>query len=274
MRMRSPIVFIFFIFITLASPLLAGTREDELLRAVRAGDLAAVKALLDQGVPVDTKFRYDRTALSFATDRGNAEIVKLLLERGADAGAKDSFYHMTPLGSASYKGHVEVVKLLLARQPASAGEVLLSAVRQKSVPLLEAALETGKLSAYDLSYSLEAAEKETATDVAARLKKAGAVPPPAANVTVDAPTLARYAGRYRGDESKDEFTLGVNEGALTATFGGRTFKLGAFDARRFKHLEATGVTLEMELEGERVVGAKVKEIGSEEHYTRVEDTKP
>jgi hypothetical protein len=35
-----------------------------------------------------------------------------------------------------------------------------------------------------------------------------------------------------------------------------------------------GVTLEMELDGDRVVGAKVKRIGVEDHYTRVEDTKP
>ena len=255
-------------------PLAAGTKEDELLRAVRQGDVAAVKALLDQGIPVDTKFRYDRTPLSFAADRGHLEIVKLLLERGADVNAKDTFYKMTPLSAASMKGNVDIVRLLLARSPTDAGEVLLAAVYSKKAPLLDAALETGKLSAYDLSYALEAAEQQQAAEVAARLRQAGAVPPPKAEFQVDPGTLARYAGRYRKDKSSDEMTLSVNEGALQASFGGRAFKLAAYDARRFKHSEAVGVTLELEVEGDRVLGAKVKEIGAEDHYTRIEDAKP
>ena len=48
---------------------LAGEREDALLDAVRKGDVPAVQALLDQGLAVDTHFRYDRTPLSFAADR-------------------------------------------------------------------------------------------------------------------------------------------------------------------------------------------------------------
>ena len=61
----------------------AAANPDDLLDAVRKGDLAAVKAALDAGVPVDHPFRYERTALSFAAARGQVEIVKLLLERGA-----------------------------------------------------------------------------------------------------------------------------------------------------------------------------------------------
>ncbi|HEX6739502.1 MAG TPA: ankyrin repeat domain-containing protein [Vicinamibacteria bacterium] len=258
--------------LALAEPA-AGSKEDQMLQAVRAGDLAAVKALLDQGVPVDVKFRYDRTPLSFAADRGHLEIVKLLLERGADVNAKDSFYKMTPLSAAAMKGNADIVKLMLARNPSAAGEVLLSAVYGKKPALVDAALETGKLTPYDLSYALEATEGEAA-EVAARLRQAGAVAPPKADFKVDAATLARYAGRYRNDKGDDEFTLSASEGDLQATFGGRTFKLAAYDARRFKHTQAVGVTLEMEVDGERVVGAKVREIGSEDHFKRIEDPKP
>jgi Ankyrin repeats (3 copies) len=255
--------------------LAAGTKEDEMLRAVRAGDLAAVKALLDQGVPVDVKFRYDRTPLSFAADRGHLEMVKLLLERGADVNARDSFYKMTPLSAAAMKGNADIVRLLLARNPGAAGQVLLSGVFGKKPALVDAAVETGKLTPYDLSHALEAAEAQQAAEVAARLRQAGAVLPPKAEFQVDAATLARYAGRYRSDKGDEEIVLSVNEGALQATFGGRAFKLAAYDARRFKHPEAVGVTMEMELEGERVLGARVKEIGSEEeHFKRIEDTKP
>lgn len=43
--------------------------EKQFWAAARRGDAAQVKALLDQGVDVNTKFRYDATALSYASDR-------------------------------------------------------------------------------------------------------------------------------------------------------------------------------------------------------------
>ena len=59
-------------------------KADALSDAARKGDAAAVKKLLDDGVDVNTKFRYDRTALSFAADRGHVEVVKVLLAHNAD----------------------------------------------------------------------------------------------------------------------------------------------------------------------------------------------
>src|SRR5882762_4713488 len=94
-------------------------KAEALSDAVRKGDAAAVKKLLDEGVDVDTKYRYDRTPLSFACDRGHVEVVKLLLDRGADVNAKDTFYNATPLNWASSPAmgrkpqHAEVVGLLL-----------------------------------------------------------------------------------------------------------------------------------------------------------------
>ena len=252
----------------------AGTREDELLAAVRKGDVAAVKALLDQGVAVDTKFRYDRTPLSFAADRGQIEMVKLLLDRGANADAEDTFYHNTPLGSAAYKGHADVVRLLLGRSTKGVADALLSGVYGKKPDVVDAVLATGRVGARDLSYVLEAAEKNGSPEAAERLRKAGAVPPPKAEATVDAATLARYVGRYRQENGTEEFTLAVADGGLQATFAGRAFKLGAFDARHFLHPEATGVTLEMQLDGDRVVAGTVTEIGSQTRFLRVEDPKP
>jgi hypothetical protein len=262
------------LLLSTAGLLSAGSREDDLLTAVRNGDATAVKALLDQGVAVDTKFRYDRTALSFAADRGNAEMVKLLLERGADADAEDTFYRNTALGWAAYKGHVDVVRLLVARGTKRLGGALLAGVNANKPDVVEAVVASGKLSARDLSYALQAAEKGEAPDVAERLRRLGAVPPPRADAKIDAATLALYVGRYRQEDGSEEFALGVADGGLQATFGGRAFKLGAIDARHFQHLEATGVTLAMRLEGDRVVGATVTEIGSERSYRRVEEAKP
>ena len=72
-------------------------RAEALAEAARKGDAAAVKKLLDEGVDVNTKFRYGATALSYACDRGHLDVVKLLLDRGADVNVRDTFYSATPL---------------------------------------------------------------------------------------------------------------------------------------------------------------------------------
>jgi ankyrin repeat protein len=262
------------VMVALAGSVAADTREDELLRAVRQGDLAAVRALLDAGVSANTKYRYDRTALSFAADRGHLEVARLLLERGADVDARDTFYQMTPLGAAAGKGHAEIVRLMLARSTKGVADVLRSGVAAKRAEVVDAAVATGKLSPRDLAYALEAAEKAGAAEVAERLRKAGASPPPRADFAVDAATLARYAGRYREEDGAAELTLSVADGSLQGSFGGRAFKLGAIDARRFQHLEATGVTLELQVEADRATALTVTEIGGERRFRRLEDPKP
>ena len=73
----------------------ASDRADALSEAARRGDAAKVKQLLDDGVDVNTKFRYDRTALSFAADRGHLEVVKLLSSAAPTLNVKDTFYNAT-----------------------------------------------------------------------------------------------------------------------------------------------------------------------------------
>jgi ankyrin repeat protein len=62
--------------------------------------------LLDDGIDVNTTFRYGATALSFASDRGNVDVVKLLIDRGADVNVTDTFYKATPLTWASSPANV------------------------------------------------------------------------------------------------------------------------------------------------------------------------
>lgn len=249
----------------------AGEREDALLSAVRKGDVLAVKALLDQGVPVDARFRYDRTALSFAADRGNVELVELLLERGADVNSRDTFYKMTPVAAAAYKGHVEVARLLLAGGATADDDLFFTAVESGNLELLGLAIAHGKPRSELLSAGLEIAEKANAAAVAARLRQAGAALPPKADFSVDAAVLARYAGRYQEDGKEEVITLSVAEGALHASLGGPARKLSAIDAVTFRDLNAYGlVTVEVKLEGERVPGVTLNEIGHKRWFRRVE----
>src|ERR671918_806840 len=73
------------------------TKAEQLQEAARKGDAATVKKLLDEGVDVNTKFRYNATALFYACDHGHVEVVKVLLDKGADMSVKDTFYGFTPL---------------------------------------------------------------------------------------------------------------------------------------------------------------------------------
>jgi hypothetical protein len=244
---------------------------DLLLQAVRKGDVAAVRAALDAGVPVDAKFRYERTALSFAADRGHLEIATLLLDRGADANAKDSFYGVAPLVWAAQNGHAAVARLLLARGASGAGGVLESGVEQKSVALVEAAVGSGQLTADELSFALEDAQKAAAADVVAVLGRAGAVPPPKAAFVVDAATLAGYAGRYREKDAPSTVEFSVADGGLQVTFGGPPQALGAFDATRFRLRDNGRVRIAFKVEGGRVQGFTLTQPGRERWFAREQD---
>lgn len=87
-------------------------RPNDLWTAAKEGDLEAVTAILDSGIEVDAKTKYNATALSYAAERGHLEIVKLLVERGADVNNKDTFYNATPLLWASSGQHKEVIEFL------------------------------------------------------------------------------------------------------------------------------------------------------------------
>ena len=61
-----------------------------LVGAAEAGDMAALRRLLDAGVPVDTRDARGRTALLAATHADRIDAARLLIERGADVNAKDA----------------------------------------------------------------------------------------------------------------------------------------------------------------------------------------
>lgn len=58
--------------------------KPTVVRAAKRGNLDKVKQLLDQGVDVNTRDGYGRTALMEASREGHAALVSLLLARGAD----------------------------------------------------------------------------------------------------------------------------------------------------------------------------------------------
>lgn len=93
-----------------------GTADgDALVSAAQAGDPGAVKAVLADGAPVNepSHLLMNRpTPLTAASAAGHTGVVRLLLEKGADADLADGM-EMTPLMHAAQQGHAGVVKLLM-----------------------------------------------------------------------------------------------------------------------------------------------------------------
>ena len=97
--------------LSLATFALAG--DARLPEAGKSGDVEAVRALLDQGVGVNTAAGDGMTALHWASERGHEAIVEILIAASADVEARTRIGAYTPLHLASREGHTSIVELLL-----------------------------------------------------------------------------------------------------------------------------------------------------------------
>jgi ankyrin repeat protein len=257
------------LLLSTASVAFAQDLKEDLFAAVRKGDAAAVRALLDKGVDVNTKFRYDATALSYASDRGHLEVVKLLLERKAEVNVKDTFYSATPLIWAAQKGHTEIVRVLLEHGAQGKEDALMMGAGGGQLALVKVVLDNGELKAETLSNAYAAAERGKHAEIIELLKAAGAVPPPKADFQVDEETLKSYTGAYKPETGAD-LTVSIKDGKLMVGAGGQSFTLGAFDKTHFRPLEFDGVTITFNVESGKVVSFDFKQGSTTRVFKKVQ----
>lgn len=194
--------------------------EEQFRRAARAGDLEAVKVALAAGIGVDAKSDYGATALLFACDREHEAVVNLLLEKGADPNAKDTFYNATPISWSAGNDNKAIVLNLLKHGGKGVDGILLAAVGAGNSEfvgqLLELKLATDKglVKARDAAKAVKDAEQQAAlVGIFAPLNIAESK-----QVVVSAKTLGLYAGEYESEQFKVEFSHA--EGKLEVSFNG------------------------------------------------------
>ncbi len=106
-----------------ADPNAAGKQgQTPLMDAVKAGQVEAAKALIESGANVNARARDGRTALIDAAEQGDLETTKLLIAHGADVnlGARMG----TALEAAERAGHTHIAELLRHAGARSSGHSL------------------------------------------------------------------------------------------------------------------------------------------------------
>lgn len=93
-------------------------RTLPLIAAIKAGDLGEVQQCIAAGAPVNERlpvvggFDDDYTPLGIATREGHADIVRVLLDAGADPRRVIGLMKGTPVHEASYFAHADVLQVL------------------------------------------------------------------------------------------------------------------------------------------------------------------
>jgi outer membrane protein assembly factor BamB len=195
--------------------------NEALWQAARDGDTAGITAALAKGADVNAKARYDVTALIFAAGSGRIEAVKLLIARGANVNAQDTFYRARAAEMAITNGHVDVALYLL--QNGAEGDGLLAMGVQTNNDALVKAAVGGKVSRQALQNALTLATNTKRDTFAALIKGAlDKLPPETAPAfNVDPASLPKYAGNYRDAASGMTMTVTVQNGALMGQVQGQ-----------------------------------------------------
>ena len=95
------------------------TQATPLIAAAKSGDAAKVAELLAGGAEVDCRspvlngFDDDHTPLLLAARENHPDVVRMLLDAGADPNAVEPTFGAVPLHKATYNGHADIARLLV-----------------------------------------------------------------------------------------------------------------------------------------------------------------
>jgi len=191
----------------------AADLNEELLTAARKGDVAAVTQLLEKGAAIETKTAYGQTPLYLAAMNGHEDLVRFLLEKGANPDVTDTFYKAPVLIFAISRGHFATARLLIDKGTGDPDQLLPQLAQAGNVELIQTLIDKRKPSQAALDSAYEGARQRNQIWVAALLEKAGArepAPAPKLDITL----LESYAGNYKSDGIPLSIRAFVRDGIL------------------------------------------------------------
>ncbi len=253
----------------------AGT-GDELIEAVQRQQVERARELLAAGVDVNHKTRYGATALFFACDKGNVELVKLLLERGAEVDVTDTFYNATPLTWTLFNvpdspAHKEIALLILEKGAADADEALTFGARGGDLDLVKAVVEKGEIEPAAILSALQLAEASKHEEIAGYLKKHSPEEEAAETLQVPPEKLATYVGDYKNDDIGMSAKVFMDGDDLKIQAAGQSaLTLDATDENAFTAREASGIDFTFQGRGGLIEGFQLQQGGQELYFPRVE----
>lgn len=127
--------------------------NDYLLEGSKNNRMDYVLVALKQGADPDmSEPNFNTTALIFASLKNNLDIVKILVENGADVNEKDDM-RVTPLYVAAEQGNLDIVKYLIEHnaipyETFTGGTALMAASDKGHIDIVEYLLDTGSFINY------------------------------------------------------------------------------------------------------------------------------
>jgi ankyrin repeat protein len=120
-----------------AAAFAAGNSSDDFYQAIRANDLPKLKVLIGSGSDINIRDRHGATPLMYSAAVGSVDSMKMLLNAGGDAKAKNAFDATALLWGVA---NIDKVRLLV-----DAGADVNAQSKQGMTPLLIAAFSAGSI---------------------------------------------------------------------------------------------------------------------------------
>ena len=252
-----------------AAPAAGASAGEQLIEAAQQERVKAARKLLAAGVDVNSATRYGATALFFACDKGNVELVELLLEHGADVNISDTFYNATPLtwtlfNAADSADHRRIALMLLEHGAENAASALDTGVRNDDLGLVKAAVASGRVAPAPLVAALERAEAAGKEEIANFLRAEAPAEVPLIEVAVE--DLAKYAGDY-ATGTGDPYRAFVEGDELKVEAGETVWTLDATGEHTFIVRGVRGTGLRFFGRGGLIEGFRLRQ-GIEDHFVR------
>ncbi len=196
---------------------------------------------------MNAKNEYGITALWIAASKGKTEVIEFLLSRGADPTARDGIWYQTPLSQSLEK--LENVKVLLKAGAKDIDAAATNAAVRGNLPVLQAILDTGKVSEERIDAALFAVG-ETKKEIREALIKAGAKPLPVV-AEKDRKSWQGLTGNYE-NENGSVLKVEVKDVGLVAGSGTTLFAYKQAGPDKFVPIGATESSLTFERKSEKI----------------------